>query len=339
MKSQLTLLNVISKITVILLVCLMAVLLASHRTMAFTWTEIDDAGDLPYSAQIIDGDGPLEFIAGYLESPTDADMYEIYLPFDAIFSATTVGWTEVDTQLSLFDSSGMGIYSNDDTARDIFQSTLPERSLTAGFYYLAISDWDWDPVSIEGYIFPSHYPFLHFRTAVEEPTDVGGGSPITGWKGLSTRIAEDASYTIALTIDFISVPVPEPLAIDIKPGSDPNSINPRSKGRIPVAILSSLEFYAPAVVDAESLTFGAQGDEKSLAFCNPISEDVNDDGYDDIICHFYTPKTGFQCGDTVGVVNGWSMDGSPLALEGSDSVRIVPSACKDQAKAEKEQKK
>jgi hypothetical protein len=66
---------------------------------------------------------------------------------------------------------------------------------------------------------------------------------------------------------------------------------------------------------------------------------VNDDGYDDIICHFYTQKTGFQCEDTEGVLKGWSMDGTPFALEGRDSVRIVPSACKDQAKAENRQKK
>jgi hypothetical protein len=43
--------------------------------------------------------------------------------------------------------------------------------------------------------------------------------------------------------------------IDIKPGSFPNSINPRSKGVIPVAILTTDTFDA-TTVDPLSVTFG-----------------------------------------------------------------------------------
>jgi hypothetical protein len=116
------------------------------------------------------------------------------------------------------------------------------------------------------------------------------------------------------------------VAIDIKPGSYPNSINPRSKGKIPVAILSSMDFDAPTELDTESLTFGPTGDEGSLAFCNHGTEDVNDDGYYDIVCHFYTQMTGFECGDEEGVLKGQTVDETPL--EGSDSVRMAPSACR-----------
>jgi hypothetical protein len=84
--------------------------------------------------------------------------------------------------------------------------------------------------------------------------------------------------------------------------------------------------------------FGQTGDEEeSLAFCSPSPEDVNDDGYDDLVCHFYTQMTGFACGDTEGILKGETLDGTPL--EGSDSVRIVPSACKDQNVAKKGKKK
>lgn len=116
--------------------------------------------------------------------------------------------------------------------------------------------------------------------------------------------------------------------IDIKPGSHPNSINPRSKGKIPVAILSTMDFDAPQEVDTETLTFGRTGDEDSLAFCNSSPEDVNDDGHDELICHFYTQEAGFECGDTEGILKGETLDGTPI--EGSDSVRIVPSACQDE---------
>jgi len=118
------------------------------------------------------------------------------------------------------------------------------------------------------------------------------------------------------------VPVPEPVAIDIKPGAYPNSINPKSKGKIPVAILSTKDFNAPKMVDRDSLTFGATGDEDSLAFCNPKGEYINGDRLKDLVCHFYTEDTEFLCGDTEGVLKGMTMDGTPI--EGRDSVKIVP---------------
>jgi len=112
------------------------------------------------------------------------------------------------------------------------------------------------------------------------------------------------------------------VTIDIKPGSFPNSINRRSKGKIPVAILSTADFDAPARVDWASLTFGRTGDERSLAFCDSSPEDVNGDGLPDLVCHFSTQLTGFDAGDTEGVVKGRNIDGT--AITGRDSVRIVP---------------
>jgi len=117
-------------------------------------------------------------------------------------------------------------------------------------------------------------------------------------------------------------PVPEPVFIDIKPGTYPNSINPKSKGKIPVAILSTKDFNAPKMVDRDSLTFGATGDEDSLAFCNPKGEYINGDRLKDLVCHFYTEDTEFLCGDTEGVLKGMTTDGA--LIEGRDSVRIVP---------------
>lgn len=116
-------------------------------------------------------------------------------------------------------------------------------------------------------------------------------------------------------------PVTLEVSIDIKPGSFPNSINVRSSGTIPVAILSGPTLDSPSQVDTSSLTFGRTGDENSLAFCSPSPEDVNGDGLLDLVCHFTTSKTGFQSGDTQGVLRGQLIDGTPI--EGRDSVRIV----------------
>ncbi len=109
--------------------------------------------------------------------------------------------------------------------------------------------------------------------------------------------------------------------IDIKPGSRENSINRNSEGKIPVAILSTANFNASQLVDRSSLTFGPKGDEKSLAFCNEASADVNGDGIPDLICHFSTHLAEFKLGDTVGIVNGQTADGARFTAQ--DSVRIV----------------
>ena len=111
------------------------------------------------------------------------------------------------------------------------------------------------------------------------------------------------------------------VVIDIKPGSNPNSINPTSKGTTPVAILSSADFDAPAQVDRTSLTFGRTGDEASLAFCNASSEDVNADGRLDLVCHFTIQQTGFLSGDTEGILKGRTVSGTPI--EGRDAVRVI----------------
>jgi PKD repeat protein len=129
-------------------------------------------------------------------------MYAIFINGDGSFSATTVDLTTVDTQLTLFESSGMGVYSNDDDATTGgSQSTLPAFHLltptTPGLYYLAISDWDYDPVSDGGlFIFP-HPDTIGSNTAVDGPTGPGGESPVIGWGGIST--IGGGAYTIALT--------------------------------------------------------------------------------------------------------------------------------------------
>jgi len=123
------------------------------------------------------------------------------------------------------------------------------------------------------------------------------------------------------TLWTITLPSTKEVTIDIKPGSQPNAINRKSSGKIPLAILSRPDFDAPTEIDKSSLTFGSTGDEVSLAFCNKSAEDVNSDGLLDQVCHFYTKKTGFQENDLEGILKGQTVDGT--SIEGHDSVRIV----------------
>lgn len=150
------------------------------------------------------------------------------------------------------------------------------------------------------------------------------GMPLTDVRDLEVQAV--TGHILAATFGRSAFEV-EPAAlltvnIDIKPGDSENPINPRSKGKIPVAILSSADFDAPAELDPSTLTFGRTGDEASLAFCDPVGKDVNGDLLPDEVCHFYTLQTGFQPGDTQGILKGRTVEN--IAIEGHDAVEIVP---------------
>jgi uncharacterized delta-60 repeat protein len=113
------------------------------------------------------------------------------------------------------------------------------------------------------------------------------------------------------------------VSVDIKPGDFPNVIDLGSKGTIPVAVLSTADFNAPKQVNTGSLGFGRTGNESSLASCNP-PQDVNKDGLVDVLCHFSAEKTGFQLGDSQGVLTGTT--GSGGSIRGTDSVVVVSSS-------------
>jgi len=133
------------------------------------------------------------------------------------------------------------------------------------------------------------------------------------------NVVFDPSVRISSLIVHVYGTVITDVPIDIKPGSETNPINTKSKGIIPVAILSTPNFDAPTVVDTTSLTFGQTGDETSLAFCN--SEDINEDGLTDLVCHFYIQTTAFQVGDTEGILKGQTINSVPI--EGSDYVKVL----------------
>ena len=112
---------------------------------------------------------------------------------------------------------------------------------------------------------------------------------------------------------------PSLVSIDIKPGTYPNSINAGKNGRIAVGILSTSTFDAVYAVDQSSLTFGGTGNEDSFIQC--ATADVNKDKRLDLVCHFDAKNTGFQTGDTEGLLKGTTVQGLPIV--GMDSVNIV----------------
>jgi MYXO-CTERM domain-containing protein len=171
------------------------------------WIEQGDAGSLIQDAQEVKGRGqPLGVIQGFL-GVDDQDMFLIYIRDPQAFMATTVGGSSVDTQLFLFGGFipvrpthslrfppwGGGVYANDDTGGfGGAQSTLPAGHMFSpplpGYYYLAISVADADPLGFGGgLMFPSSP-----STGVFGPID---DRTIESWSGGG---GEGGSYVIYL---------------------------------------------------------------------------------------------------------------------------------------------
>ncbi len=124
-----------------------------------------------------------------------------------------------------------------------------------------------------------------------------------------------------------------PVDIDIKPGSDPNSINIGSGGTTAVAILGSANFDV-TTINPDTLTLGTAGVKtvgktaRTLCSVADVSGDFSagpegtPDGFDDLVCHFITMDIAPEAGDTTATISGELNDGT--AIEGTDSVNIVP---------------
>jgi len=121
------------------------------------------------------------------------------------------------------------------------------------------------------------------------------------------------------------VPLTTTVAVDIMPEDFPNSVNPRSKGVLPVAILSTSivagdEFDFDATqVDSRTVLFGPAG--APIVHSVGHLEDVDGDGDTDLLMHFRTQETGIACGDTSAALTGETFAGD--AIEGADSIETV----------------
>jgi hypothetical protein len=112
------------------------------------------------------------------------------------------------------------------------------------------------------------------------------------------------------------------VAIDIKPGSDPNCFNIDGHGVIPVAILGSADFDVtdvdPQTVLFDGLEVRVRGNKGPL--CS--FEDSNGDSFLDLVCHFEDDPGSWTGGTTTATLTGQLFDGT--TFEGTDSICIVP---------------
>jgi len=137
-----------------------------------------------------------------------------------------------------------------------------------------------------------------------------------GTDGGLTALIDDVTFTACPEIIDV--------VIDIKPGSDPNSINcSNEKEVIAVAILSTDEFDATTVDHGTVVFEGARETHVNRHTGSPTrhEEDVDGDGDIDLLLHFSLGETELTCDSREGTISGRTFEGA--ALQGTDAVRMV----------------
>lgn len=168
---------------------------------------------------------------------------------------------------------------------------------------------------------------------------VDGGNPI----GIFiTAIGEDESgelYVVAKSaldpgldpdtglpggVIFKIVPEPATLVdLDIKPGSDRNPVNLKSKGKLPVVVFGNEELDV-SVIDLATLLLNGVGlTEKNNGSLFASLEDEDGDGILDLVMHFAMQDLDIEAGTDELLLSGNFLDGG--AFEGSDIISIVGS--------------
>lgn len=147
--------------------------------------------------------------------------------------------------------------------------------------------------------------------------------------GEETTVTFDYIVTAAGTFDLAvegvtagTVLVKLPVEIDVRPDDTANKLPPSPRAAVPVAILGSADFD-PTTIDHSTLRFGAEATVTAgggaTAFATDI-EDVNGDGYADLVAVFRLVDAGFEAEDTIAALTGQTTGG--LTVYGTDSVVI-----------------
>ena len=145
---------------------------------------------------------------------------------------------------------------------------------------------------------------------------------INGWMGVLTWVYDGNTYSLNIaTLSDIAVEVVGSsdaieVEIDIRPYSSQNNINLKSRGVVPVAVLTTDNFDA-ATIDPATVEFaGAVPKRRKLM-------DVDCDGDDDMMFLFKTQELDLNQDSTEATLTAQSLTREEVS--GTDEVRIVPS--------------
>jgi len=257
-----------------------------------------------------------------------ADFSGDYDPANWTFTNSPSGDGSVITSAASIELTG----SDDDSgAADADYTITIPCTTTISF------DWDYATTDLPGFFDDSFYVI----NGVENPLSdfpasgsvgAGGTLPVAADDIFAFRVSTDDGDFGPGVLTITNFDAGDPcgetdieIDVDIKPRSDPNSIQTRSMGKVPVAILGS-DTFDVADVDVTTLAFGPNAATPAHDLTDPVVyalhlKDVNDDGFTDLVSHYIQKQTGLASGDVEGCITGQTTGGT--AIEGCDSVRIL----------------
>ena len=114
------------------------------------------------------------------------------------------------------------------------------------------------------------------------------------------------------------------VGIDIKPDDYPNTINLKSKGMVPVAIFGSMDFDVTTVDTTTVILAGVPVKSSPNGRLMASFDDVNSDGYLDLVVHFDTQSLLLDVDATEIPLEGSTVeDGIEIRFSGIDSAIII----------------
>jgi hypothetical protein len=185
-----------------------------------------------------------------------------------------------------------------------------------------------DVAAASGAIQGSTFALQGYRAgALVETTSVTLGG-VNQWQTVALTAEVDQVILVGQTGNFrffgadnlgwgIDAPTRIDVAIDVRPDSSENPVNPGSNGVLPVALLGS-ESFDVMNADPGSLALGVN----AAPAVKVEYADANGDGWIDLVAHYRTPETGTAYGDSSICLTGATTDGIELA--GCDAIRTVP---------------
>ena len=146
---------------------------------------------------------------------------------------------------------------------------------------------------------------------------LGVGLPLTG-SGIGTLVLRPVEGgTQFYVIQSLIYRIGPRADVDIKP----NHINPRSRGKVPVAILSTDAFDASAI-DPDTVTVaGASVAVKPNGITASSLQDINGDGLLDLVIHISTEALELTDFNSEALVEGLTFDGK--FFWGADTVEVA----------------
>lgn len=171
------------------------------------------------------------------------------------------------------------------------------------------------------FVWVSSQPVTYVNWGQDEPNNLGNEDYVhIITAGLKDRHWGDSNVDRSGTLAFAVAEV-EPIIvpIDIEPGNRKNRVNPCSKGRLKVAVLTTDDFDA-SIVDTSTVQFGPCAAEPKRYRL----KDVDDDGDQDLVLSFETKAAGISCCANEASLTGQTFLGD--LITGTDF--ITPRKCK-----------